>query len=445
MGFQRFSRLSGSVAVVAIGLAAAQPAFATDGYNQEGFSAREKALGGAGAADPADAMTIANNPAGLAAIGSQLNIGFGWFRPDLTYSASGTTLVAPGSVKSEKSDFPLPYGSYSQQIDATSAWGVAVYANGGFGTTYTTRAAAPFCALVGPFAFGVYCGGSNTGITLDQAIISPAYAKQFGSVSIGIAPMIAVQMFQAFGLGPFAAFSGSPGNVSERGNDYTIGIGVRFGIEWRATDQLRLAATAATPDWSTRFSRYSGLFANHGQLNAPGQVGAGVAYDLLPSLTAMVDYKRIFFGGQASIGNSATNLGIVPLGAPNGPGFGWRDINIVAIGAEWRVTPAFKLRAGFNWCDNPITAPNVTFNILAPAVITHQYTAGFAYTINNQSTVEFSALVAPKAFLSGPEVLFAGAPTPGSKITLSAEEFEATLGYTYRFASAPSTVIVAKY
>jgi long-chain fatty acid transport protein len=322
-----------------MGVAAAQPAFATDGYFQEGFSAREKALGGAGAADPADAMTIANNPAGLAAIGSQLNIGMGWFRPDLEYSASGTALVAPGSVKSNKSDFPLPYGGYSQQIDATSAWGVAVYGNGGFGTSYSTKSAASFCALVGPSAHGVYCGG-NTGVTLDQAIISPAYAKQFGSVSIGIAPMIAVQMFQAFGLGSFAAYSGSPNNVSDRGNDYSIGIGARFGVEWRATDQLRLAATGATPAWSTSFSRYSGLFANHGQFDAPGQVGVGVAYDLLPTLTAMVDYKRIFFGGQSSIANAATTLGIVLLGAPNGPGFGWRDINMVAIGAEWRVSPA---------------------------------------------------------------------------------------------------------
>jgi long-chain fatty acid transport protein len=103
------------------------------------------------------------------------------------------------------------------------------------------------------------------------------------------------------------------------------------------------------------------------------------------------------------------------------------------------------LRAGFNWCDNPITASNVSFNILAPAVVTHQYTAGFAYTIDDQSTVEFSALVAPRTSLSGMEVLVAGTATPGSKITLSAEEFEATLGYTYRFATTPSMVVAANY
>jgi long-chain fatty acid transport protein len=423
----------------------ALPAHATDGYFQQGFSTREKALGGAGAASPDDAMTIANNPAGLVDVGSQLEIGMGWFRPGLQYSASGTAVVAPGVVKSGRDDFPLPNFGFSRQIDASSAWGVAVYANGGFGTSYGTAAASPFCALVGPGASGVYCGGAKTGVTLDQAVISPGYAANFGSVSIGIAPLIVVQMFDAFGLAPFGAFSGAPGNLSNRGLDYSIGLGVRLGVEWRATDKLRIAATGATPSVGTDFSRYNGLFADHGQLGAPGQVGVGVAYDILPTLTVMGDYKRIFFGHEAAVANGSTNLGLVPLGSNGGPGFGWQDVNVVSIGAEWRVRKDLRLWAGFNWCNDPITPSNVTINILAPAVISQQYSIGLGYDIDSRQTIQFSAMAAPRAYQTGPEAIVAGVPTPGSKITLSAQEFEATATYIYRFDEPTRQVVAAKY
>jgi long-chain fatty acid transport protein len=439
------NRIFRGVATLVLSAVSIGVAHATDGYFQQGFSTREKSLGGAGAADSADAMSIANNPAGLVDVGSQLNIGIGLFMPFLTYNASGTALVAPGQVQSGKSAFPLPNIGYSYQIDGESAWGVALYANGGFGTTYSTMAAAPLCGLLKPGSYGVYCGGPNTGVTLDQAIVSPGYAHRFGSVSVGIAPMFALQMFEGFGLGALSGFSGAPNNVSERGMDYSVGMGVRMGVEWRATELLRFALTGATPIWSTGFSRYRGLFADNGQLNLPGQIGAGVAYDFLPTLTGMIDYKRFFFGGQASIANSAASLGLIPLGDNGAAGFGWRDVNILAVGAEWRYTPNLRLRAGLNFCNSPITSGNVTLNILAPAVITQQYTAGFGYDIDAHSTVEFSALVAPRVHVSGPERTIAGAATPGSNITLSAEEFEATLSYTYKFGVEPPKVVAAKY
>ena len=49
---------------------------------------------------------------------------------------------------------------------------------------------------------GPFCGG-KAGVNLEQAFLAIGYAHRFGSVSVGIAPILAVQMFNAYGLGPF--------------------------------------------------------------------------------------------------------------------------------------------------------------------------------------------------------------------------------------------------
>jgi len=56
--------LRAGICALALGAAATGGAQATEGYFVEGVSARDQALGGAGMANPTEALTIANNPAG---------------------------------------------------------------------------------------------------------------------------------------------------------------------------------------------------------------------------------------------------------------------------------------------------------------------------------------------------------------------------------------------
>jgi long-chain fatty acid transport protein len=93
------------------------------------------------------------------------------------------------------------------------------------------------------------------------------------------------------------------------------------------------------------------------------------------------------------------------LGAANGPGFGWKDVDVFKLGAIWRMSDAWTLRAGYNHGDNPITAADVTFNILAPGVTTNHYTAGFTYALGKDSGELTGALMyAPRQTVSGPSM-----------------------------------------
>jgi long-chain fatty acid transport protein len=429
---------------LAVALTTGAPsARATEGYFLEGYGAREKALAGAGVADSRDPLALSNNPAGLVDVGHQYTGGLTAFSPDRGYTTTGPGFVAQGDVRSGRGLFPIPYSGYTRPIDATSAWGVAAYGNGGMNTTYSKNYIGQF--FPNPFACpkpGVFCG-ENAGVDLNQAFLSAGYAQRFGSVSIGVAPILAIQIFKARGLSGFGPFSIDRTNLSDHSYNWSVGAGVRAGAQWNVTNQLRIGVAASTPIWTTKFYKYSGLFAEGGGFDIPASVTAGLAFDLLPTVTLLADWRHIFYSQVASVGNSSQ----LPFqfGSPNGPGFGWRDVDAVKFGAEWRATPDWTFRIGYSHNNNPIRPRDVTINILAPGVVTDHISGGLSYRVTPNATIDLAAIVSPRHSVSGIEVTPAG-PNPLRTITIYLSEFEITGGWTYKFDAAPApAAVLTKY
>ena len=105
----------------------------------------------------------------------------------------------------------------------------------------------------------------------------------------------------------------------------------RGGVEVALSDSFRVAVAGSTPVYMTAFNDYAGsLFRiSNGVLDVPATVQAGIAFDLMPTMTVMADYKRIFYSGVESIGSS-TDFALLGF-----PAFGWKDINIYKVGVEW--------------------------------------------------------------------------------------------------------------
>lgn len=403
---------------------------ATEGYFQAGFGAVQKSLAGAGVANSEDATAIAINPAGLVDVGQQFNGSITLFVPSRDYTAIGTGFIAPGTVTSDHDLFPIPTLAYSQQIDGESAFGVAVYGNGGLDTSYNVFN--PNTGTNGVFGAGV------TGVDLTQAFISAGYARRFGNVSVGLAPLLVVQRFNAWGLAPLEGLSSDPFQVTNKGYNWAVGIGLRAGVQWTIVPGWRLGVAGATPAAMSKFQSYQGLFADQGGFDVPANITAGVAWDVWPAITLLFDYKHIFYSGIGSVGNSSRIP--LPLGASGGPGFGWHDIDVVAFGGEWRATPGLTLRAGYAHNTGPIRASDIVFNILAPGVVTDHVSAGFSYRLTENSAFDFAAIFAPRHQVSGPVPAAFG----GGSVNLSLWEFEATAGWSYRFDSI-AVPLVAKY
>ena len=61
-------------------------------------------------------------------------------------------------------------------------------------------------------------------------------------------------------------------------------------------------------------------------------IAAGIAYKVMPTLTMMVDYKHIFYSLVPSISNQMAPIYPGSMGTANGPGFGWKDVDVIAVG-----------------------------------------------------------------------------------------------------------------
>ncbi|WP_036279880.1 OmpP1/FadL family transporter [Methylocystis sp. ATCC 49242] len=430
----RFSRAAASL--LAAAALSAHSAMATEGYFLEGYGTREKAVGGAGAADSRDPLALSINPAGLVDVQDQYTLGLTAFSPDRGYWTSGPGFVAPGYVQSGRGLFPIPNDGYSQRFNQTSAWGVAVYGNGGMNTTYSADYAgqafpSPFCGKT-----GVFCG-RNSGVDLNQAFITAGYAQSFGRLSVGFAPVLAVQIFKARGLEIFAPFSSAPEQLTNHSYNWSVGAGVRAGLQYKLTDSFRVGVAGSSPIWMSPFENYKGLFANRGDFDIPANLTAGVAYDVLPTFTLLADWKHIFYSQVPSVGNSSTEQ--LLLGAMGGPGFGWRDINVIKVGGEYRGFDKLALRLGYSYNTNPINPRDVTLNILAPAVTKHHISGGLSYYVTPSSSIDLAAVVSPRGTVSGIERTPLG-PNHMRTITLFLSSFEITAGWTHRFDAAPVSV-----
>jgi len=409
----------GLIAALAFGTTTAQ---ATEGYFQTGYGTIQKAQAGAGIANPEDAMTLSVNPAGLTSVGNQFNMAFTLFSPRRDVTVTGPGFLPGGKTTSDSNYFLMPNMAYARQIDSQSAWGVALFGNGGMNTNYGP-VANPACP---PGGSGVFCGG-RAGVNLEQMFMTIGYARNFGDMSVGIQPIFAMQKFRAMGVGAFAPFSISPGNLSNRDNDYAYGAGVRVGVQWKLQPGFRVGLTATTPIWSTKFDKYKGLFADGGSFDIPGTVSAGLAFDATKDLTLMLDWRHIFYSQVGAVGNSSAVP--LPFGAPGGPGFGWSDIDAVSIAAAYKATKDLTLRAGYSHNTNPISGNNVMLNILAPGLVTDHLSAGASYTLTPNSGIEFAVGYVPRHSVSGVTPALFG----GQNVRLSMEQYEASIGYTYRF------------
>lgn len=433
---------AGIAAALVASLLTTTAAQATDGYFANGVGARHKALAGAGVADGRDATVAAINPAGILRAGNELDISASFFDPEREFRSAGGGFLPAGTTESDRNFFLIPNIARNWKTVGNPYFDALTLSMTGIGGMNTTYGAVtnPICGGLGAAAAkpnGVFCGGKS-GVDLTQLLISLAMAKSFGNVSVGLAPTVAAQLFAAKGLGTFGNFgvSSSPANLTNNTHEVVFGAGLRGGIEWAVTPSMRVGVAGSTKIYSQKFDDYRGLFAEQGDFDIPANLQAGIAVDLSPAFTVMADYKRIWYSDVESMSNASNTILLGRrLGASNGPGFGWADMDIFKLGLEMRATPDLTLRAGYSYNTQQIKSRDVMLNLLAPGVVQHHITGGFMYRMSPNMDLEFAAMYAPRTHVSGNELNF-GFGTPALDISMA--QYEATIGIKYRFDSPAS-------
>jgi long-chain fatty acid transport protein len=475
------------MAAVVAGLAAVSTTSATTGYFALGYSAKAMGLAGAVVSNPQDSASLAVNPAGITAIGERADVGLRFFMPKREAELETSALNCPGCApigfdvddKSRRNLFLIPNFGFNLKIRDNLWFGFNNYGNGGLNSTYDrniyNEAGSALAAATGrapnpddpqgpplpPFsppeglAFPIPNTGT-LGVDLQQGIFAPTLATKFREKhSIGVSLLIGVQRFSSRGLGNFQCFtqtgqsdpvgaascqasggaiSATPSDgLTNNSSDWSFGAGARIGWMGEVHPRLTLGASYSSKIYMSKFDDYDELFAEDGDLDIPANFTLGATFKVTPDLKVSFDFQQIQYEGVNSISNQGPVLGPAPpcedclLGMDDGMGFGWEDINIYRIAAEYAYDSQWIFRAGYSWNDQPIPESEVLFNILAPATIEKHMTFGFTFAPDKQSEYNFAYMHAFEKEVSSSQTAFG---VPGS-IKMHQDSFD--VSYSYKF------------
>lgn len=413
-------RLLGAGSIVACCLAAL-PAQATNGYFANGYGAGSKGMAGAGVAVPTGVLGLAQNPAMGHKVGNMAGFCLTWFRPDRSSEISPGGPLIPGEYTSNNDNFLILCGGANWVINDRLTFGAFMTGNGGMNSEYSPN-----------FFAGFGAGSDPAGVNLEQAFINLNLSYRLSDkVSVGVAPVFAIQRFSATGLEAFGGMSMDPAHVTNKGDDWSTGMGVNVGVLWEPTSELAFGASYRTRIDMGPFDKYAGLFAEKGDFDIPATALLGVAYTPASEqrLTLTAEVQRIFYGDIKALANP-NDPALAPLGATNGMGFGWKDMDVARVGAVWRQSPKWTFRGGISHATAAFESADALINTLAPATPQWHASVGASYKINDRWGLTGSYTHAFDASESGTNPALTGMAQP-VKVRMS--QHETSLGVTYRW------------
>ncbi|WP_347887898.1 outer membrane protein transport protein [Nitrosomonas europaea] len=386
----------------------AMPVLATNGHVLHGVGAINQSMGGAGIATSIDVIGANyNNVSSISFLtGNALELSVELFAPDRSHT--GVISGGPaGTVDSEIRAAVLPAFGVVYRTQSPWTFGFSALGIAGFGVDYPANNPDPggnFNPLALPQSLGGF-GAIYSDYRVLQMTPSAAY-QLTPDLSLGVGVNID---WASLVTDPWpAAVPNASGFPTGTRDASAWGWGFTLGATYKLLDHLMLGLVFKSPQWFGNFSWNSqhpdGTPTNFRfRLDYPMIVGGGVSYRPVAPLLLALDVKWINYSGTR--GFEQKNWAMTASG-PFVQGFGWRDIWTVSLGAQYKVTPAFAVRAGYNYGGNPISAGQQFFNVFAPAIVRHHLTAG-AVPINQ--------------------------PIPGTRITNRLHENSVAVQITYKF------------
>ena len=397
------------------------PVASGGGYFSLGYGHVGKQTAGAVTAVADDAFAGASNPGKLTAVGSQLEFGVEFLNPNRQVrrrEASGAASIYNLSSTSRNPVFPVPEFAYSRPLRDDLALGITIYGNGGLNSEHRDDTGIPGTnnnpEACGDQPGNFLTGCGHAGFDLAQLIIAPTIAWEFTpGHSIGVAPLLAVQRFEAFGFQGFSSISKYPDKVTNNGHDIAMGAGVRVGWYGELKPWLSVGAAYASQIYMQDFDDYKGFFAGGG-LNIPANYSVGVALRPNEKWTLALDILRIEYGELNELSNSILNSlgpGAPPLGSSSGSAFGWEDNQTnYKFGVSYAVSPDLTLRAGYEYGERPNDngLDATSLSVLAPNA-EHRASVGLSWQTRQGGALHLGYGHYFKDTYSGPSALFPGA------------------------------------
>ena len=421
--------------------ASANPCWAINGYFMSGYGPKAVGVGGVGIAMPQDRMAVSANPAGMAFVEPGYDAYIRMMHPQRRGGLDCTGIGAcTQGVKdnSARQFFVVPGFGYSKRYNERLTWGIALFANGGINSSFSKAFYDGVAARIGGATLtpSGFPDKDKIGVDYSQLIIAPNISYRLSDrLVFGVAPLLAMHKFSARGFQSFGAFSTDPGSISNRGSNYGVGGGVKFGFIYELTKDLRIGIQYTSKLYMPKLTKYSGLFPNGGELDAPSHYGVGISWDVTEKFTLGVDVHQIQYATVAAFGNHGPKLSEFTGGFANerlyggddGVGFGWDNQTVYKAGGIYRFSDRFTFRLGWNRGSSMVPLSEALFSIVAPAGLQNHIYGGMTYAFKSGSEISWGYM---HAFLET-----SSAPTPffGARATTEVQGDALDISYSRRF------------
>ena len=341
-------------------------------------SVKAMGMGNTGIAYPQDALAGVFNPAGMVEVGNRFDLGAVWFHDNGTATIKGNFIPpeagGPASAdghynRTKQKDIYGPDFGINKMVSCNTSLGLFFSGN----VYDKTSLAKPI------FLFGT----SKLGLEYLNASISPVISvKPHPCHSFGFALNVMIQRYKIKGEQISRIVSIAPENVTNRGYNYSTGIGFTLGWRWQIRPDLFFGLTYQPETTMQHFQKYQGLVAKRGKINFPQVIGAGLAYHPFDCATVTFDVQHFWLRSIPTAHNSGEFVGTL-LGKTNAPGAGLRNsITIYKIGADYKFYDCLTVRAGFLHLRSPNKRSETFADFVHMLNVEDIATAGLTWDLN---------------------------------------------------------------
>jgi long-chain fatty acid transport protein len=424
----------------------ALPAPAQSGLLFTGAGPVNRSMGGAATATALDATgALYWNPATISGLErSEADLGLELLYPQehlastVAPGALGPRVLPGGLSGSDRSDngvYPLPsVGLVYKPEESCWAFGLGVFEVAGFGVNYPAADTNPILTPQPPHGAGLGALFSQ----LQVLEIAPAFSYQVTDrLSIGGGPLLnlaSLDVDPAVITAPTAVAPGALSYPAGTHSRFAMGGGVQAGVYYTLDGGWRLGTSVQSPRWFEPFHFHAVDALGRPrdfrfEADLPLVVSVGCAYAGFERWLLAADVRYIDYRNAEGL----REKGFDPTGAVRG--LGWRSIPAVALGAQYRLTDALSLRAGYSFNENPISDAQAFFNVAAPTIMEHTLYLGASYDVTDAFSLSLAYAHAFQNSVSGPFVSPLG-PVAGTSVTSTVAADTFLLGATIRFGPA---------
>ncbi|WP_224490083.1 OmpP1/FadL family transporter [Robertkochia flava] len=365
--------------------------YAQAGHIMQGVGAKNMSMGGAATGQALDISGALHwNPAAITTFeGSQfkLDIGIFFSDPELRstvpeinpQTGQPTGNFLSGVTNDDRGASPMPALAFVWGKEGSrSKFGVSAFGISGFGVTFPESMTNPVNA---PQEFGGF-GRIESDYLLFQLGFTWAY-QLTDRISFGIQPNF---NFAALELIPNPTANPNASGYPSADRASAFGYGAQFAVYYESPVGFKAGVSYKTPQYFSDFNLDNTYLDNSQEENSfrmdyPSIFSVGLGYSL-GNIDLALDYRLVNYENTEGFEKAGwTQTASVR-------GFGWKNINIISAGIQYKGINKLPLRVGYTYSSNPITSELAFFNIPATAIIKNAYQLGLSYEFGTRFIVD---------------------------------------------------------